>query len=190
MPTRVLNPGADYLDRERVAAERSEFFDGRIRPMAGGGREHNLLCVTFSALIWHALSHDDAWEVYGSDCKVALPGENYAYPGVTVVRAPARFADAHRLVVANPVVIVEVLSPSTEAFDRGRKSEAYLGAPSVEEYLLIATDAVRVERPYRTPEGWAVEMVEGLGANLDIAAIGVEVRLADLYRQVLPPDAR
>src|SRR5206468_6110477 len=125
---------------------------------------------------------------YSSDMKVRSSQEHYAYPDVTVVCGEAQFAGEEREVLLNPTLIVEVLSPSTEAWDRGGKFEQYRQRESLEEYVLIAQDRPHVERFTRQPDGqWLLTERNGLEASLPLSSIGCELSLSEVYRKVPLP---
>ena len=114
--------------------------------------------------------------------------EHYAYPGVTVVCAEPQFSDEDPPALLNPTLIVEVLSPTTEAWDRGGKFEQYRQRDSLQEYVLIAQDRPHVERFTRQPDGqWLLTERNGLEASLPLSSIGCELSLSEVYRKVPLP---
>ena len=180
----------EYLAWERVAATKSEFFDGRIYAMSGASRSHVRITTNLIAAL-HGQLRGRACDVFTSDMKVRVSDTGlYTYPDATVVCGEARFADDASDVLLDPTVVVEVLSPSTESYDRGRKFEHYMRLASLREYVLIAQDRMRVERFTRGPDGtgWVLRVAEVAEATLELPSIGCVLRLADLYERVeLPP---
>ena len=176
-----------YLALERQAETKSEYFAGEIFAMAGASREHSLISSNVLGDLWSQL-REGPCTVYNSDMKVRSTQEHYAYPDVTVVGGEAQFAGEEREVLLNPTLIVEVLSPSTEAWDRGGKFEQYRQRESLQEYVLIAQDRPHVERYARQADGqWLLTEVNGLEAVLALPSIGGELALAEVYRKVTFP---
>ena len=182
----------EYLARERVAATKSEFFDGRIYAMSGASRSHVRVTRNLIAAL-HAQLRGRPCELFPSDLKLRVSQTGlYTYPDATVVCGEAQFADDAFDVLLNPTLVIEVLSPSTESYDRGRKFEHYMRLPSLREYVLIAQDRMRVERFTRAADGrdWVLSVAEGTDATVELPSIGCALRLADLYERVeLPPTA-
>ena len=108
----------------------------------------------------------------------------YTYPDVTVVCGEQRFLDDNQDTLVNPNLIVEVLSPSTEAYDRGRKFEHYRSIPSVTEYLLVASDRISAELFMRQPEGWLLTAAGRLEDSIELRSIECVLKLGDLYEKV------
>ena len=176
-----------YLALERQAKTKSEYFAGEIFAMAGASPEHSLISSNVLGDLWSQL-REGPCTVYNSDMKVRSTQEHYAYPDVTVVCGEAQFGGEEREVLLNPTLIVEVLSPSTEAWDRGGKFEQYRQRESLQEYVLIAQDRPHVERYARQEDGqWLLTEVNGLEAVLALPSIGGELALAEVYRKVTFP---
>jgi len=175
----------EYLARERLADTKSEYYGGEIFAMAGGSRKHSRIAVNVAGELNEQLS-DRPCDVYNSDMRVRMgEGGPYAYPDVTVVCGEAEFEDAEEDTLTNPTIIFEVLSPTTEAWDRGGKFEQYQQITSLREYVLIAQGRPRVERYARqTDEQWLLTNVTGLDSTLSLGAIDCELTLADVYRKV------
>jgi len=181
----------EYLARERAAETRSEYYAGEMFAMAGGSRAHNLIAGNLFASLHQQLRRRPC-TVYPSDMRVKVSESGlYTYPDVTAVCDPEQFEDARQDTLLNPALVVEVLSPSTESYDRGRKAQNYRTVASLQEYLLITQDAYHVEQFVRQPDGqWLFSEADGLDAVLPLPSIGCELRLADVYEKVeLPGDA-
>ena len=189
MSTRRLSP-QEYLALERKAEFKSEYLRGEIFAMAGASPEHSVITVNVTVTLGTQL-RDSPCTAYSSDMKVRSSQEHYAYPDVTVVCGEAQFAGEEREVLLNPTLIVEVLSPSTEAWDRGGKFERYRARESLQEYLLVAQDRAHLERYDRQPRGeWLLSVVDSLDGTLSLPSIGCQLELARVYHMVtLPPDA-
>src|SRR3989442_732099 len=153
-----------YLALERQAETKSEYFAGEIFAMAGASPEHSIITVNLTRELSSQLLERPC-QVYSSDMKVRVTEDLYVYPDVSVVCGEAQFAGEEREVLLNPTLIVEVLSPSTEAWDRGGKFEQYRQRESLQEYVLIAQGRPHVERYARQADGqWLVTEVNGLEA--------------------------
>lgn len=175
----------EYLAADRAAAEKSEFLNGEVFAMAGVSRPHNLIALNVAAEIRSQLKNRSC-EVYPSDMRVRISETGlYAYPDVTVVCGKAEFADDQQDMLLNPVVIVEVLSETTEAYDRGEKFAHYRLLPSLKEYVLIAQDRVAVERYVRHGEGeWLLSDARSLNDEIELASIACRLKVAEVYDKV------
>jgi Uma2 family endonuclease len=178
----------EYLAVERAAQERSEYADGVMVGMTGGNRNHNLIVGNVFGELRQQLKGQPC-EVYASDLRVRVAETGlYTYPDVVVVRGEPRFEDEYVDTLLNPTLIVEVLSPSTESYDRGKKFEHYRTLGSLAEYLLVAQDEPRIERFLRQEGGlWLFGEAAGLDASLLLPSIGCELRLAEVYDKVRCP---
>lgn len=174
----------EYLSLERRAEFKSEYFDGVIYAMAGGSERHNLIAANVIIALGVQL-RDRPCRVYPSDMKVRMPNSRrFFYPDVSVICGETRFADDEKDVVLNPVLVVEVLSESTEAFDRGKKFSSYQQIESLREYLLVAQDEFVVEHYLRREDGWLYTKAAGLDASLVLPALDCQVVLGDIYNKV------
>jgi Uma2 family endonuclease len=174
----------EYLARERAAAQRHELVRGRVVAMAGGTRAHSLIAARCIAALGSALG-DRPCEVYTSDMRIKT-ADRYTYADVSVVCGAPELEDAHQDTLLNPTVIIEVLSPSTEAYDRGEKFASYQTLHALTDYVLVAQDRIRVEHFHRQPDGsWHLTAC-GPGDRLVIDRLGCAIPLADIYRNVLP----
>lgn len=176
---------AEYLAFERASELRHEYFAGEILAISGASEAHNLISgSTFAAL--YGQLRGRPCKIYGSDMRVKAPATGlYTYPDLSVVCGEARFADNEFDTLLNPIAIIEVLSLSTEAYDRGRRFQHYRRIETLREYLLIAQDSPRIEHYLRRDDGaWLLTEAHGLDAALDLPAIGCALALADVYEQV------
>jgi Uma2 family endonuclease len=175
----------EYLALERQAEYKSEYFDGEIIPMVGASRKHNLISMNVAASL-HAQLLEEPCEVYASDMRVGVGSRNvYTYPDVVVVCGEVQLADEHSDTLLNPTVIVEVLSASTQGYDRGLKFEHYRKLDSLREYLLIAQDKVHVEHFVRQPDDqWLLSETNNLRGTIHLPFINCALILTDIYRRV------
>jgi Uma2 family endonuclease len=180
---------AEYLAFERASAEKHEYADGEIFAMAGCSREHSLITGNVYGELRSALL-DRPCELHTSDMRVQIAARGrYLYPDASVVCGEPIFEDSEIDTLVNPKLIVEVLSDSTEAYDRGDKFEQYRSLPSFTDYLLISQKAKRVEHFQRQPDGngrWLLT-IAGRGAAITIASIGVTLEIERLYLKVPLP---
>lgn len=130
----------EYLAHERAADEKSEYVDGVLVAMSGATRSHILIDVNITGELYRQLKGQPC-ELYSQDMRVRFAeGDMYAYPDVVAVRGAPEFASEEFDVLLNPTLIVEVLSPTTEAYDRGLKAARYRRRASLQEYVLVAQD--------------------------------------------------
>ncbi len=181
----------EYLRRERQAQTKSEYLRGEILAFAGASRVHNRIVFNTGGLLYNAL-REHPCEAYITDMRVRIAEAGaYFYPDVVVVCGQPQFLDEHQDTLLNPVLIVEVLSPSTEAFDRGEKSFYYRQLGSLREYLLVSQDRVRIERYVRQPDGeWSLHDYTDLGQVVRLESLGVEIPIAQIYEGVDFADSR
>jgi Uma2 family endonuclease len=174
----------EYLAFERSSDEKHEFIDGEVYLMAGASRRHNLIALNAAASLHNQLKQRPC-EVYAADMRVRVEPD-YTYPDVSVVCDPPKFADGEHVdTLLNPMLIVEVLSPSTEMYDRGKKFQKYRTLDSFREYILIAQDEYRIETFLRAEDGrWILSEVTGADAEISLTTIGCTLRLADVYDKV------
>ena len=174
-----------YLALERRAETKSEYHDGEIVAMAGASREHNLIAFALVREISSQLRGKPC-EGYPSDMRVWIPSHHvYTYPDIVVVCGEPEFQDSAVDTLLNPALIIEILSPSTAAYDTGEKFALYRSLPSLREYLLIAQDAPRLVLYRRDPDNrWFIGDAHGLDATLSLATGGVTLALHDLYERI------
>ena len=179
----MLTP-AEYLVRERAAAYRSEYVDGRMVLMTGGSLAHVAITTNISATLHEALRGGPCKPLQ-NDMRVRVAeGSFYTYPDVVVACEPVELEDSHKDTLLNPVVIVEVLSPSTARFDRGEKRRRYEGIANLRHYIVVEQDRPLVEHHRRAGDRWSVEVVEGLTGVVELSAIDVALRLDRVYEGV------
>jgi Uma2 family endonuclease len=173
-----------YLALERKSPIKHEYYDGEIFAMAGASREHNLIAGNFYAEIRAQLRHRPC-EVYMSDMRVLVSRTGlYTYPDIVAVCGEPQFQDSEVDTLLNPNLIVEVLSPSTEAYDRGRKFGHYRRLESLKEYVLVDQEQVRVERYTRQGDEWLLAELSSLEDTLRLDSIGCTVALREIYAKV------
>ena len=174
----------EYLAYERQVEYKNEYIAGQIIAMSGGSREHALISGNLLAALKVQL-RGQSCETYGSDMRVKVTTRGmYTYPDLTVACNKPQFEDAHGDTLLNPTVIIEVLSPSTERYDRGAKFGYYRALPSLQEYLLVAQDQALVEHFVRAGDDWVLHVADDLTAVVQLPSIGCALPLAEVYDQV------
>jgi Uma2 family endonuclease len=178
---RILMTAEAYLNWESTQEERHEYWDGEVVAMTGGTRNHNRVSGNCFKLLDDALA-DRPCEVYIVDIKVQVePGRKFFYPDV-VVTCDEREDDPQ--LIKFPCLIIEVLSPSTEAIDRGIKFAHYRKFTALQEYVLVQVDQPAVEVFRRNEQGKWVLSEYAWNDRLQLESLNVEIAIADLYRQV------
>ena len=182
---------AEYLRMERDAVEKHEYRDGEVVAMAGGTPPHSLIIMNVGGGMWGRLKSSPC-RVYESNLRVFVPRDvRYVYPDLSVICGPVQFdpKDDGRQTVLNPRVIVEVLSPTTEAYDRGEKFRRYLQIPSFEEYVLVSQVVPVIETYRRQADGaWSFRVYQGLEAVARIETLAIDLPLAEAFLGVeFPP---
>ena len=174
-----------YLAIERAAEFKSEFLNGEMFAMSGASVRHADLDGNVYAEL-HTRLRGSPCRVFNSDLRVRVSATGlYTYPDVTVVCGPPALADGHQDVLLNPAVIFEVLSPSTERYDRGRKFQHYRTIETLQSYILVEQDRIRVE--HYSPQAdntWTLRDYQQPEDQLTIDSIGVAIPLARIYERV------
>ncbi|MCA9910350.1 MAG: Uma2 family endonuclease, partial [Anaerolineae bacterium] len=157
---------------------------GLVYMMAGANENLVLIVHNVSRTLGNQLD-DRPCKVYTSDMKVRLTPITYVYPDVAVVCGEAEFEDDEHDVLLNPALIIEVLSSSTENYDRGLKFRRYQQLASLQEYVLIAQTSACVERFVRQSDGqWLLKTVEDMSTSIELPSIGCTLALADVYKKI------
>jgi Uma2 family endonuclease len=173
-----------YLEIERKAEFKSEYYQGEMFAMAGAQEAHILITGNAFGELRQQLRRRPC-KVYSNELRVCVtPAGLYTYPDVVVIYGERKFLDSTVDTVLNPTVIIEVLSESTEAYDRGRKFELYRSLESLAEYLLISSRRVSAELFTRQPEGWLLTAKSNLEDSIDLKSVECQLLLSDLYEKV------
>ncbi|MFO0591212.1 MAG: Uma2 family endonuclease [Polyangiaceae bacterium] len=178
----------EYLAWEAEQPIRHEYSGGQVFAMAGASAEHNQIVANVLGELRSAL-REKPCRVFASDMRLKIPETGiYTYPDAAVVCGQPMYEDEKRLTLLNPTVLVEVLSDSTESYDRGKKFQAYRSVPSLTDYLLVAQDTVWIEHYVRTADsGWILHDTLP-GGVVRLASCGVELRADEIYWKVLGGD--
>lgn len=176
---------AEYLVMERDSEARNEFFGGEVFGMAGGTPQHSLIATNIAREFGNKLL-DNRGVPYNADLRIKVEATGlYTYPDLSVICGPLRLAPGTDDTVVNPVLLVEVLSDSTEAYDRGKKFEHYRQIPTLQEYLLVSQREPRIEQFIRQPgEHWLLAEAAGLGKSLELPSLRITISLAEIFLKV------
>jgi Uma2 family endonuclease len=175
----------EYLARERVASHKSEYYRGQIFAMSGGTPRHNTISVNMLASLRGRLRGTPC-RPYNSDQRIRIPANGLStYPDVSVVCGELQLDSQDRDAIVNPRVIFEVLSQSTESYDRGKKFDLYRQLEPLREYILVAQDEPHVERFVRQEDGaWLLSVFKGLEAVLELSTLACVLPLSEIYEDV------
>jgi Uma2 family endonuclease len=175
----------EYLAMEEVAEYRSEYFEGEIFAMSGGSLDHDRITGELHRLIANALSTGPCEPLTGN-MKIRIEGSSaYYYPDLAIVCGEPQMEDKKKHIVTNPTVLFEVLSESTESFDRGKKFHRYKQISTLVEYILIAQSEPQIDAFYKVDDDtWMHRSYAGLKDVLELKSLGIQVKLADIYRRV------
>jgi Uma2 family endonuclease len=180
----LLSP-EEYLAAERRSEVRHEYFAGEVFAMVGASRRHNIIAANVIRVLGNQLLARPC-NVYPSDMRVKVSATGkYTYPDVSVACLEEQFDDAENDTLLNPAVVIEILSESTEAYDRGKKFEHYQLIPSLTDYLLISQEPYRVEQYVRRGDReWTYSEYRDATDVVIITVIGCELALKDIYAKV------
>ena len=184
----------DYLKLDRASAERYEFIDGRVYEMAGESPEHGDICTNLTVIIGSQLRNSPC-RARSKDTKVRSGPDTrqggstkgmFSYPDLVVICGDPQYHDDRRDIVLNPAVIIEVLSESTELFDRGEKFRRYqLWNPTLADYILVSQFSPIIEHFARQSDGsWSLHIYEGLEERLTITSVASSLQAKEVYDRV------
>ncbi|MGE0374674.1 MAG: Uma2 family endonuclease [Planctomycetaceae bacterium] len=176
----------EYVELERRAIEKSQFFDGELFAMAGGTFNHSLVATNFTREAGNALKGSGC-RVNSSDLRILCPSGLGTYPDASIVCGEPQFQGEKQETLLNPVAIVEVLSPTTEGFDRGKKFEHYQSLRSLQEYVLISQDHVWIDHFARQSQTrkWLLTTYSDLEGRLELPAVNISLSIAEIYAKVM-----
>ncbi len=175
----------EYLATERNSDFKSEFFDGEMFAMAGGTPQHSLIATNLAAAFRNRL-RGQRCTPYNSDLRIKIEATGlFTYPDLSIICGALRFAPRTDDTVVNPTVLVEVLSDSSEAYDRGKKFEHYRQIPTLQEYLLVSQREPRIEHFVRQPDKrWLLNEAVGLEGTLELPCLRITIGLAEVFADV------
>lgn len=174
----------EYFKLEESSDIKHEYCQGSVFAMTGASKNHNLVAIAVGSILYSQLIEKPC-QPYPGDFRLKIEAVNmYTYPDLSVVCGDVQLADGRQDTFTNPTVLIEVLSESTEAYDRGKKFEFYRRIPSLQEYLLIAQDRPYVERYRRKGHNWVFTEYTALDEEVALDAIGCRLSLAAIYKRV------
>jgi Uma2 family endonuclease len=174
-----------YLEMESLAQHKSEYYSGEIFAMTGGSPRHSMICFNLNGEMREAI-RDKECVGFESNMKLEIAeARAFVYPDLMVVCGETALAQGTTDAITNPLLIAEVLSASTESFDRGKKFEYYRMVPSLREYLLLSQEEPKIESYYREEENrWIYTTAKGLDQTLNIQSLGFSLALKEVYQKV------
>jgi Uma2 family endonuclease len=190
IPTKRFFTVEEYLRQEEASLEKHEFHDGEIFAMAGGTYEHSAISSNVNGLLFAALDGTPCRPLESNLRVGILNSSKFVYPDVQVICSPPQFdpRDLKRQTILNPRVIIEVLSESTEAYDRGKKFAFYRDVDSIEEYILISQTEPLIEGFFRNDQReWAFSAVRGMEASFTFRTLKVSLPLKRIYKDIVFP---
>lgn len=175
----------EFLAFERASDEKHEYRDGEIVLMSGARRAHNLIAINVGSSLHGALKNKDC-ETYMSEMRVFIPSVRlYTYPDIVVVCGEPKFVDDEFDTLTNPLLLIEILSDSTESYDRGQKFKNYRSIDSLREYVLISQRSPSIEKYVKHGDGfWMLSDAAGLDSSITLESIDCRLSLADVYDKV------
>jgi Uma2 family endonuclease len=175
----------EYLALERKSETKSEYLNGEMFAMVGASRQHNLIAGNIFGELRQRLKGTSC-EAYTNDMRVRIPATGlYTYPDVIVVCGEPQFEDEYIDTLINPTLIVEVLSDSTESYDRGKKAGFYRSVESIVEYLLVSQDEYRVEQYVKQADGkWLLTDIRSLESTVGLISLQCALPLKEIYERV------
>ena len=175
----------EYLERETTASFRSEYYNSEIFPMAGGTPNHNRIALNLSTALNVALKRQP-YDVFMSDMRLWIPRHRlYTYSDVMVVAGKLEYTPGRKDTIINPIAIAEILSESTEKYDRVGKFKLYRAIPSLREYILISQTEISVEQYAKTEDNkWLLSEYDSEDTVLSLTSLVCQIPLLELYEKV------
>lgn len=179
-----------YLELERAAVVKHEYYKGEVYAMSGASPEHNDIAYNINRLVAPFL-HGKGCKLYGSDFRIHIPENTlYTYPDFTIVCGKAETTDVYTDNLTNPGVIIEILSVSTKDYDRGTKFSLYRSIKTLQEYILIDSTSIWIEVYKRTGNNnWELSEFKELSQSFTINIISLTLQLKDIYEDVILPNS-
>ena len=177
-----LTPEA-YLELDRRAEWKSEFHDGGMFPVEAATANHSSISINLAGLLWSALKGSQC-RAFGAPFRLRVSDDKYVYPDFMLVCGKPLVMDSQNDTLINPQVVIEVLSPSTEDYNYGRKFKFYRSIPSVREYILVSQSEPGIDVYRRVgPHQWTLDTVKGLAAPVSVESTAITMSLSDVYEQ-------
>lgn len=176
---------AEYLELERDSEIRHEYLQGEVVAMAGASPNHNRITLSLSAILLTHLRGKDC-EAFGESMRIKIEAADVqTYPDLSVVCGESQFTEDNPPALLNPIVLVEILSPSTERYDRGKKFQTYRKLPTLQDYVLVSQESAHIECFSRLPnQKWELSESTGLENSILVPSIDLTLQLVDVYENV------
>lgn len=185
--SRQKSPIERYLDRESKSDKKHEFLNGKIRKMPGSSFHHNQITIQIaSAILFELENKNKPYRVLSSDQKIYIPQlHQILYPDALIVYEKPEFWNQRKDVLLNPILIVEILSPSTEAYDRTTKFMSFKHIPSFKEYVMVNQDKRGIETWYREEEHlWRETVYSENSTSLELKSVGIHIDIEKIYKNI------
>ncbi|WP_025143857.1 Uma2 family endonuclease [Pedobacter jeongneungensis] len=175
----------EYLEMEKASTEKHEYFQGEVFAMSGAGFNHNLIFSNVFGLLFHKLKGSKCIP-FGSDMRMNIPENTlFTYPDISIYRDEIKHLNEDDDTILQPTIIIEILSPSTKNYDKGKKFNLYKDIPSLKEYIMIDSESVSVEAYYINEEkNWALNQYKEFSEALTFVSMGFDIALSDIYEHV------
>ncbi|AFZ48654.1 protein of unknown function DUF820 [Cyanobacterium stanieri PCC 7202] len=175
-----------YLELEEKSEIKNEYLDGEIIPMLGGTTNHNQIAINFCRAFPLTINNQDYY-IYINDVKLWIPDYRfYTYPDLMIIESEPVYQSEKKNIVTNPKIIIEVLSDSTQNYDKTEKFRAYRSLPSLQEYILISQSSYYVEQFIKqTEQQWLFNVMEGENHHLGLASIDFSISFSQLYHRIV-----
>jgi Uma2 family endonuclease len=177
----------EYFALDEQSEEKLEYYNGKIKVMSGGTAKHNEIAARIIAILVNSLEQSEIrYRVYTSDTKIQIPSySTFVYPDAVVVSLEPEFYEGRKDIITNPLLVVEVLSPSTQNYDRDGKFLAYRTLPSFREYMLIDQDRPQVTTFFRNEaRHWEDNDIIGMDKNVMLRSVNCEIPLSRIYKNI------
>lgn len=174
----------EYLEMERTSPEKHEYYQGEIFAMGGASINHNRISINMASQLSLKLD-EKGCEPFGSDLRIHIPKNTlYTYPDLSIICGELKTMNDEPDTVINPTVIIEILSPSTQRYDRLEKFSLYREIESFKEYILIDSRKSHVQKHLLTPEGWLLTDYKNTADSFSINSVGITISLKDIYKGI------
>jgi Uma2 family endonuclease len=175
----------EYLEMEKVSTEKHEYFQGEIFAMSGAGFNHNLIFSNVFGVLAHKLKGSNCIP-FGSDMRMNIPENTlFTYPDISIYCNEIKYLNEDEDTILQPTVIIEILSPSTKNYDKGKKFNLYKDIPSLKEYIMIDSESISVQAFYIDDENnWKLNEHKEISDKLTLISMGFNVTLSDIYNHV------
>lgn len=176
---------AEYLEFNRDSEIRHEYLHGEVVAMAGASPNHNRISLALSSILLIHLRGKDC-EAFGESMRIKIEAADaQTYPDLSVVCGEPQFTDDNPPALLNPIVLVEILSPSTESYDRGKKFQYYRQLTTLQDYILVSQDAPHIECYFHKPnQNWELSEASGLESSILVPSLDLTLQLSDVYENV------